>query len=111
MSHAEINLSALTHNLGIARDHTQAKIMAVIKANAYGHGMVEVARALAGADGFAVATIDEAMDLRESGAYQPILVLGGFQHAEALRLVHAYDLQCVIHTEQQIEFWNRTPVR
>ncbi len=100
---AEINLSALKHNLDIARSNTQAKVMAVIKANAYGHGMVEVARALASCDGFAVATINEGMDLRESGVYQPILILEGFNCRDDLRMVYAYDLQCVIHSEHQIE--------
>ncbi len=100
---ADINLSALKHNLHVARANTQANIMAVVKANAYGHGMVEIARALSTTDGFAVATIDEAMDLRESGVYQPILILEGFNRVDDLRLVYAYDLQCVIHNEQQIE--------
>ena len=100
---AEINLSAVKHNLHVARENTQANIMAVIKANAYGHGMVEIARALSSSDGFAVATIEEAMDLRESGVYQPILILEGFNCIDDLRMVYAYDLQCVIHNEQQIE--------
>lgn len=100
---ADINLSALKHNLQIVRANTQAKIMAVVKANGYGHGMVEVARALSNSDGFAVATINEAMDLRESGVYQPILILEGFNCVDDLRMVYAYDLQCVIHNEQQIE--------
>jgi len=100
---ADINLSALKHNLQIARANTQAKIMAVVKANGYGHGMVEIARALSNSDGFAVATINEAMDLRESGVYQPILTLEGFNCVDDLRMVYAYDLQCVIHNEQQIE--------
>ena len=100
---AEINLSALQHNLQVARASTQAKIMAVVKANAYGHGMIEISRALSSCDGFAVATINEAMDLRESGVYQPILILEGFNCADDLRMVHAYDLQCVIHNEQQLE--------
>ncbi len=100
---AEINLTALQHNLHVAHTNTQAKIMAVVKANGYGHGMIEIARALSSSDGFAVATINEAMDLRESGVYQPILILQGFNCADDLRMVFAYDLQCVIHNEQQIE--------
>jgi len=99
---AEINLSALRHNLEVARSHSQSKQMAIIKANGYGHGIVEVARALSKADGFGVATINEAITLRESGVYQPILLLEGFNRREDLVLIHAYDLDCGIHNEEQV---------
>ena len=99
---AEINLSALRHNLEVARSHSEAKQMAIIKANGYGHGIVEVARALSKADGFGVATINEAITLRESGVYQPILLLEGFNRPEDLVLIHAYDLDCGIHNEEQV---------
>jgi alanine racemase len=99
---AEINLSALRHNLAVSRKHSQAKQMAIIKANGYGHGIVEVARALASADGFGVATIDEAITLRECGVHQPILLLEGFNRPEDLTLIHAYHLTCGIHSEEQV---------
>jgi alanine racemase len=99
---AEINLSALRHNLQVARTHSKARQMAIIKANGYGHGITEVARALHQADGFGVATIDEAITLRESGVYQPILLLEGFNRPQDLNLVHAYNLICGIHSEEQI---------
>jgi len=100
---AEINLSALRHNLQVARSHSQSKQMAIIKANGYGHGIVEVARALSDADGFGVATIGEAITLRESGVYQPILLLEGFNRPQDLLLMYSYKLQSGIHSEEQIK--------
>lgn len=99
---AEINLSALRHNLQVARSSSQAKQLAVIKANGYGHGLVEVAHALSDADGFGVATINEAISLRESGVYQPILLLEGFNRPDDLLLMHAYKLESAIHSDEQI---------
>ena len=65
---ALIRLGALKHNLSVIRDASpDAKIMAVIKANAYGHGMVTVARNVGDVDAFAVARLPEAMELHEAG--------------------------------------------
>src|SRR5207253_7943831 len=79
---AEINLQALADNFQAVRErvHTQVKIMAVVKADAYGHGAVECARHLAqaGADWFGVALPEEGIELREAGITNPILCLGGF---------------------------------
>lgn len=78
---AEIDLSALLHNYNIARRHGK-KVMAVIKADAYGHGAVPCGLFLEskGADAFAVACLQEALKLREGGIKAPILVLG---HSDA----------------------------
>lgn len=77
---AEINLSALRHNFKEIRRHIQptAKLCAVVKANAYGHGAVEVSKIAieCGADFLAVATVDEGLELRRAGFTQPILILG-----------------------------------
>ena len=76
---AEINLDALKHNIQeIQAVLGDTKLMCVIKTNAYGHGAVVLARELAamGAYGFAVATVDEGIELRNNGIIQPILVLG-----------------------------------
>ena len=71
---ARIDLSALTHNFSVAREAAPgSRIMAVIKANAYGHGAVPVAKALNQADAFAVASLEEAMQLREAGIRQSIV--------------------------------------
>jgi len=76
----QIDLSALTHNLHAIRAHTgKAKIMAVVKANAYGHGLIECAHYLAqaGADYFGVALMEEGIALRCAGISMPVLVFGG----------------------------------
>jgi alanine racemase len=76
----EVNLQNLKHNFNAIKKHVGPgpQIMSVIKADAYGHGVLPVARALIeeGCQRFAVATPDEAMELREAGINQPILVLG-----------------------------------
>lgn len=74
---AEINMSALSHNFELIKKTAKSpKICAVVKANAYGHGAVAVAKALGGADYFAVATLEEAIELRQGGIEKPILILG-----------------------------------
>jgi len=101
---AEISLSALQHNLQQARKAApSSKLIAVIKANGYGHGMQLVAHALNDADAFAVASIEEAINLRESGVHQPIILLEGFFDADDLLLLQAYSLQPVIHSHQQLD--------
>lgn len=101
---ATIDLRALQHNLTIARQHAPgSRQMAIIKANGYGHGLVEVAQALSDADAFGVACIDEAISLREAGIDQPVVLLEGFVHAEELRLIDGFQLQPVIHHPQQVE--------
>ncbi len=76
---AEINLDNLAHNFSLIKNAaSQSKIMSVVKADAYGHGAVEVATALsrAGTDWFAVSNVEEALQLREAGIAEPILILG-----------------------------------
>ena len=100
---ADIDLSALQHNLQISRSKTPARQMAIIKANAYGHGIEEVARALRQADAFGVATIEEGISLREAGVFQPIVLLEGIQNIDDCLLTHAYKLDCVIYHQHQID--------
>lgn len=105
---AVINLSALQHNLDVARRAApHSRQMAIIKANAYGHGLLPVARALHAADAFGVATVDEAVSLREGGVPQPIVLLEGFSSAEELHLIRAYNLQSVVHEPTQIKLLER----
>ena len=100
---AVINLSALRHNLSIARRHApDSRIMAIIKANGYGHGIVAVAQALNQAEAFGVACLDEAISLREAGIAQPIVLLEGVVHAADLNLVRGYQLELVVHHPAQI---------
>ena len=82
----EIDLGALAHNLKVVRAHLSgARVMAVVKADAYGHGAVEVARRLEreGADWLGVALVEEGIALRRAGVELPILVLGGFAPPQA----------------------------
>lgn len=108
---ARIDLSALEHNLRVARRATGARIMAVIKAAAYGHGLLRTADALRAADGFALLDVSEAVALREAGFRQTILMLEGFFTPDDLVLAAEYDLACVIHNLQQIAMLDAYPRR
>ncbi|WP_165680297.1 alanine racemase [Metapseudomonas otitidis] len=101
---ALIDLEALRHNYRLAREASGARALAVVKADAYGHGAVRCARALeAEADGFAVACIEEALALREVGIRAPILLLEGFFEADELALIERHDFWCVLHAPWQLE--------
>ena len=101
---AVIDLQALRHNYQLARESTGAKALAVIKADAYGHGAVRVAQALEGeANGFAVACIEEALELRAAGIRAPVLLLEGFFEADELALIAEHDFWCVVHSLWQVE--------
>ncbi len=103
---AEIDLDALAHNMRTIRAVTDknAKIMAVIKANAYGHGALETYRVLRenGADCFAVATLQEACALREGGAEEPMLILG-YVPAEATETLLKYNVMPTVFDVQTAE--------
>jgi alanine racemase len=108
---ALIDLCALRHNYQLARETTGAKALAVIKADAYGHGAVRVAQALeAQADGFAVACIEEALALRQAGIRAPILLLEGFFEADELPLIVEHDFWCVVHSLWQLDAIEQTTV-
>lgn len=102
---ATIDLSALRHNQSVARRLAhQARVWSVIKADAYGHGLLRTAGALAGVtDGFALLDLAEAVTLRESGLRHPILLLEGFFESEDLPVVAEYGLTPVLHSLDQIE--------
>ncbi len=101
---ALIDLAALRHNYRLARELGGRKALAVVKADAYGHGAVRCAQALeAEADGFGVACIEEALELREAGIRAPILLLEGFFEADELALIDAHDLWFVVQAEWQID--------
>jgi alanine racemase len=101
---AHINLQALQHNFSrVQQAAPHSRIMAIIKANAYGHGMVRVAQSLPDADAFGVACVDEAISLRESGFDRRIVLLEGLFSAEDVGLVNGFQLDVVIHHESQLE--------
>jgi alanine racemase len=100
---ARIDLQALQHNFQQARRAAPGScVMAVVKANAYGHGLIRVARALQEADGFAVARLEEALELREAGIRQPITLLEGFLSAAELAEVDRWGLDVVVHQEAHL---------
>jgi alanine racemase len=107
---ATIDTGALRHNLQVIRRLApKSRVMAVIKANAYGHGLVAVAKALEAADAFAVARIGEALVLREAGIKTPIVLLEGVFDGEQLAAAAAGDFELVVHTQEQVELLLAAP--
>lgn len=104
LASVEIDLGALEHNLAqVKRFAPNSKVMAVLKANAYGHGLVRIAKALHQADAFAVARIDEALALRAGGLVKPIVLLEGFFYPDDLPIILANNFQTIVHSESQLD--------
>jgi alanine racemase len=101
---AHINLAALRKNLQLVRTLSpQSRIMAVVKANAYGHGLLVVAKALDTVDGFAVARLEEAQLLRQSGTTQRILLLGTNLSTADLTTCAELNIDIVVHNHNTLE--------
>jgi alanine racemase len=101
---ATIDTGALRHNLERVRNWApRSKIMAVIKANGYGHGLVAVARALEAADSFAVARVDEGLTLRSAGIGKRTVLLEGVFDRTQLDAAAGAGFELVVHTAEQIE--------
>ena len=99
-----INQNTLASNLSKVREFAPgSQIMAVIKANAYGHGMLMAAQQLADADLFAVVMPEEAYALRADGCTKPILVLHGFCNATELEQFYKLKLSTVVHQRAQLD--------
>ncbi|MXR36848.1 alanine racemase [Craterilacuibacter sinensis] len=108
---AEIRLDALRDNYRLARQLAGGRTLAVVKANAYGHGVVRCARALDGeADGFAVACIEEALELRAAGIVAPILLLEGVFEPDEYSLCAELGLWCVVQSDIQLAMLETSPV-
>jgi len=105
-AHAIIDLAAIRHNYSVAKSRApKARAIAIIKANGYGHGAVDVSKTLSPiADGFGVACIEEALELRESGISNPILLLEGIFDPDELPLVDKYRLSIAISTQRQLNW-------
>ena len=104
MVSATVDSGALRHNLQVVRQWApKSRVMAVIKANAYGHGLVAVARALGSADAFAVARVDEGLTLRAAGINVATVLLEGVFDREQLDAAAAANFELVVHTQEQIE--------
>lgn len=107
-AYVKLNLDALQHNLNVVRRFApDSKVMAVIKANAYGHGLLRVAERLTDADGFAVARVDEGIRLRQAGISQRIAVMEGFTCSEELNDLTDYGLDPLIHSFGQLDIIDR----
>ncbi|MDX2232074.1 MAG: alanine racemase [Leptolyngbyaceae cyanobacterium bins.349] len=108
----EIDLAALSHNVGQVRRllTPQTEMMAVVKADAYGHGAVTVAQAVlqAGATWLGVATIPEGIELREAGIEAPILILGATNTPEQIRAIAHWNLQPTLCTPKQALIFSET---
>jgi alanine racemase len=110
MVSATIDTGALRHNLQVVRQWApRSRVMAVIKANAYGHGLVSVARALESADAFAVARVDEGLTLRQAGVRTRTVLLEGVFDSGQLEAAAAAGFDLVVHTPEQIDLLRAAP--
>ena len=101
---ATIHTDALRHNLSQVRGRAPtSRVMAVVKADGYGHGLERVARALAGADAFGVAALSDAERLRAAGLSQPIVLLSGFDEADDLPQLRRLNVETVVHHATQLQ--------
>ncbi|HET8807280.1 MAG TPA: alanine racemase, partial [Methylophaga sp.] len=103
--HAVIDLNAIQHNLAcVRRLAPHSKVMSVIKADAYGHGVKAIAEALADSDAFAVARLKEGIALRRLGFHQSIVLLEGVHSQAEMQLAAEHQLTPVIHQAAHINW-------
>lgn len=101
---AFIDLAALRHNYAIVKQSAPAaKVIAMVKSNAYGHGLIQVAHTLKEADAFGVARLREALQLREAAVTQDIVLMPGFLCADQLPIISVNNFQIVLHHNEQLE--------
>ena len=111
-AYALIQLDHLAHNLQLLKAYTpQTKIISVVKADAYGHGLAQTAQALAESDAFAVACVDEAINLRSAGILHPIICLQGFRDSAELKQVADANIQTVVHSDHQLRILQANPLK
>lgn len=104
---ATISVRALQHNFARVKHYaSKSKVMSVIKADAYGHGVIAVAEALEQTDAFAVARLSEAVSLRHHGVRHPIVILEGVNTADDFQLAAELNLSPVIHLSSQVDLLN-----
>ena len=100
---ATIDTAALKHNLAVVRRHApRSRVLAVVKANAYGHGLMRAAAALSDSDGFALLELEDAVRLREAGFGQRIVLLEGFFDPRELPAVVGHRFATVVHSMDQV---------
>src|SRR3954452_14836841 len=113
---ATIHTHALRHNLSQVRSRaSNSRVMAVVKADGYGHGLERVARALSGADAFGVAALSDAERLRAAGLSPPVVLLAGFNDPDDLPQLRRLNVETVVHHAIQLEMLEQaapgTPIR
>jgi len=109
---AVIDLAALRHNLRRVRECApHSRVMAVVKANAYGHGLAVTAQALSGADAFAVAGLEEAQVIRRAGLANPIVLLEGVFGAAELAEAARWNCELVVHDAYQLQLIEAAPLK
>ena len=107
---ALIDISALQHNLQHIRQLAPGrKVMAMLKANGHGHGLVRVGHALKAADALGVACVEEALELRDAGIENEIVVLEGFFASREIPLMAKRGFTTVVHHEKQLAALEETP--
>ncbi|HKT92703.1 MAG TPA: alanine racemase [Paraburkholderia sp.] len=100
---ATIHTAALANNLAVVRKYApKSKIWAVVKANAYGHGLARAFPGLRATDGFGLLDLEEAVKLRELGWAGPILLLEGFFRPTDIDVIDRYSLTTVVHSDEQM---------
>lgn len=107
---ARIEPAAFRHNYLLAKERAPgARALAVVKANAYGHGLLRCAQAVRDvADGFALLEISEAMTLREAGFTQPVVMLEGFFAEDDLRMASEHGITTAVHSDEQLRMLELT---
>lgn len=104
-----LNMKALSHNLAQIKSMAPAsKIIAMVKANAYGHGLKQTVKALENADAFGVVSMKEAEVIRQTGLKQPIVLMHGINHVNDFSKATELNLDLVIHQDWQIDDLYRT---
>lgn len=104
LRHATVDLSAIAHNYEqIKKIVPASKIIAMIKSNAYGHGIIPVAKTLEGADAFGVSVIEEALQLRDEGIQQKIVLMTGVFSFDELQSCVEHQIDIVVHQQQHLD--------
>ncbi len=110
-AYALIKLEHFAHNLEILRSFApHSKVISVVKADAYGHGLAKTAQALTSSDAFAVACANEAAELRATGILHPIICLQGFANEKQLQIIADANVQTVVHSDHQIKLLQNHPL-
>lgn len=105
---ATIDIHAMRHNLAVAKKNVpDSKLWAVVKANAYGHGLERGMRGFSDAEGLALIELDNAVRLREMGWHKPVLLLEGFFEPADLSVVAEHKLQVAVHCVEQMEMLDK----